>query len=152
PAFRRLTDAPLPALDGAGDEVMLLPAPGTPQLVEAQRPDVAVGHLDVLFPVLHGTFGGDGTRQGLLGLADIAYVGAGVLGSAVGMDKDVQKRLLQAAGIPVVPFLVATFAAWPDTQELEARAAALGLPLFVKPANLGSSVGITKVKTLDGLR
>jgi D-alanine-D-alanine ligase len=152
PTFRQLTDSPLPALNGAGHEIMLLPAPGTPQLIEPQRPSVSVGSLDVLFPVLHGTFGEDGTVQGLLDLADIAYVGAGVLGSAVGMDKDVQKRLLQAAGIPVVPFLTASFALWPDTEGFEERALRLGLPLFVKPANLGSSVGITKVKSLDHLR
>jgi D-alanine-D-alanine ligase len=152
PAFRQLTDNPLPALDGAGQEIMLLPAPGTPQFIEPQRPSVSVGSLDVLFPVLHGTFGEDGTVQGLLDLADIAYVGAGVLGSAVGMDKDVQKRLLHAAGIPVVPFLTASVALWPDTAAFEERAGRLGLPLFVKPANLGSSVGITKVKSLDHLR
>jgi D-alanine-D-alanine ligase len=153
PAFRRLTDTPLAVLNAAGHEVMLLPAPGTPQLVEPQRPSVSVDHLDVLFPVLHGTFGEDGTVQGLLDLADIAYVGAGVLGSAVGMDKDVQKRLLHAAGIAVVPFLTGTFSAvWPDTEEFEERVAKLGLPLFVKPANLGSSVGITKVKSLDHLQ
>ena len=109
-------------------------------------------HLDVVFPVLHGTFGDDGTVQGLLELADIPYVGAGVLGSAVGMDKDVQKRLLQAAGVPVVPFLTVTPATWSAAPEaVRAHAASLGLPVFVKPANLGSSVGITKVTTLDAL-
>jgi D-alanine-D-alanine ligase len=152
PAFRRITEAVLPALNGTGSEVMLLPAPGMGQLVEAERPGRPLGRLDVVFPVVHGTYGEDGTVQGLFDLADIPYVGAGVLGSAIGMDKDVQKRLLHAAGIPVVPFLTATASGWAaEQQSLAARAAELGLPLFVKPANLGSSVGITKVKTLDGL-
>lgn len=103
--------------------------------------------LDVVFPVLHGTFGEDGTIQGLLELADIPYVGAGVLASAVGMDKDVQKRLFRDAGLPIVPFH-----AFPRTQwqaEREDVSALLRqrfkFPLFVKPANLGSSVGMTRV-------
>src|SRR5437016_7849581 len=97
--------------------------------------------VDVIFPVLHGTYGEDGTVQGLFELADVPYVGAGVLGSALGMDKDVQKRVLRAAGIPVVPFVVATRTIWErDPRQIAERAIALGLPLFVKPANLGSSV------------
>jgi D-alanine-D-alanine ligase len=152
PAFRQLTDAALPALNGTGNEVMLSAAPGTRSLIETARPSVPIAQLDVVFPVVHGTFGEDGTVQGLLELADIPYVGAGVLGSAVGMDKDVQKRLLQAAGVAVVPFLTTTRTRWAaEAPALSAQAAALGLPLFVKPANLGSSVGITKVKTFDRL-
>ncbi len=97
----------------------------------------------VVFPVLHGTFGEDGTVQGLLELGDVAYVGAGVLGSAIGMDKDVAKRLLRDAGIPVVDFTVVTAAAFArDPAAALAGSARLGWPLFVKPVNAGSSVGV----------
>ena len=107
---------------------------------------------DVVFPVLHGTYGEDGTVQGLLELADVAYVGAGHLGSAVGMDKDVTKRLLAHAGIPVVPWRVCTAAGLHrDPDGVLARVAALGFPLFIKPANAGSSVGVSKVKSLAEL-
>jgi D-alanine-D-alanine ligase len=150
--FRQLTDSPLPALDSSGTEVLLPPTPGRHDLIVSGKASVPLDRLDVLFPVLHGTFGEDGTIQGLLDLADIPYVGSGVLGSAVGMDKDVQKRLLKAAGIPVVPFLATTRHRWEvDAHAIETEAAEIGLPLFVKPANLGSSVGISKVKTLDAL-
>ena len=100
--------------------------------------------VDVAFPVLHGPFGEDGTVQGMLKLANVPFVGAGVLGSAVGMDKDVMKRLLRDAGIPIGKFLVFQRE---DKKTLSyARIKKrLGLPLFVKPANLGSSVGISKV-------
>ncbi len=152
PAFRRLTDAALPALDASGDEVFLLPTPANGQLIAPDRSAAPVDRLDVVFPVLHGPYGEDGTIQGLLELADVAYVGAGVLGSAVGMDKDMQKRVLSAAGVPVVPFVTLTQRDWvTDSDSITRRVAGLGLPLFVKPANLGSSVGITKVKTLDAL-
>jgi D-alanine-D-alanine ligase len=153
PAFHQLTNAALPALDGTGTEVLLPPRPGKHDLIVPSEPTASLGQLDVLFPVLHGTYGEDGTIQGLLELADIPYVGSGVLGSAVGMDKDIQKRLLQAAGIPVVPFLTVTRRQWEtDDRAVIAAATSLGLPVFVKPANLGSSVGISKVKTLEGLR
>jgi D-alanine-D-alanine ligase len=107
--------------------------------------------VDVVFPVLHGTFGEDGTVQGLLKMADIPFVGAGVLGSAVGMDKDVMKRLLRDAKIPIAKFLVCERAASREIQ-FAAVKRALGLPLFVKPANLGSSVGISKVNSRDQFR
>ena len=100
--------------------------------------------VDVVFPVLHGPFGEDGTVQGLLKLANLPFVGAGVLGSAVGMDKDVMKRLLRDAGIPVAKFMVFDSASKNDTGFRRLRRQ-LGLPMFVKPANLGSSVGISKV-------
>jgi D-alanine-D-alanine ligase len=101
--------------------------------------------LDVVFPVLHGPNGEDGTVQGLLELAGVAYVGSGVAGSAVSMDKDLAKRLLRDAGIPVVPFLAMTGR---DRQAYGAVAAALGSPdLFVKPARLGSSVGISRARS-----
>jgi D-alanine-D-alanine ligase len=107
---------------------------------------------DVVFPVLHGTYGEDGTVQGLLELADVAYVGAGHLGSAIGMDKDVAKRLCMQAGIPVVPWRLITAAAHRrDPAAAQAVAAALGFPLFVKPANAGSSVGVSKVKSAAAL-
>ena len=99
--------------------------------------------IDVVFPILHGPFGEDGTVQGLLRLADVAFVGPGVLGSAVGMDKDVMKRLLRDAGIPIGKFLVATDSAPVSFTTAEKE---LGLPIFVKPANLGSSVGVSKVR------
>jgi D-alanine-D-alanine ligase len=105
--------------------------------------------LDVIFPILHGPFGEDGTVQGLLKLADIPFVGAGVLGSATGMDKDVMKRLLRDAGIPIGKFMtLKSGRALPSFTELRAD---LGLPLFVKPANMGSSVGISKVHNEDEL-
>jgi D-alanine-D-alanine ligase len=105
-----------------------------------------LGHLDVIFPVLHGTFGEDGTVQGLLELAGIAYVGAGVLGSAAGMDKDVMKRLFRERGLPIVPYLAIRRM---DIQ-VNLRKVCLEItkkfryPVFVKPANLGSSVGVSK--------
>lgn len=100
--------------------------------------------VDVVFPVLHGPFGEDGTVQGLLKLANVPFVGAGVLGSAIGMDKDAMKRLLRDAKLPVAKFLVFDQGS-ARTIDFAAVKRALGLPLFVKPANLGSSVGITKV-------
>ena len=109
-----------------------------------------IGTLDVLFPVLHGTFGEDGTVQGLFELAAVPYVGAGVLASAVGLDKAVQKVLFEAAGLRVVPHEVVHEREWEEDRDaVEARAAGLGLPVFVKPATLGSSVGITKVKRIE---
>ena len=95
--------------------------------------------VDVVFPVLHGTMGEDGTVQGLLEMADLPYVGCGVLGSALGMDKDTSKRLAAAAGLPILPYHTITNPA-------QASGKGLSLPWFVKPARLGSSVGISKVK------
>jgi D-alanine-D-alanine ligase len=100
--------------------------------------------LDVVFPILHGPFGEDGTIQGFLKLADIPFVGPGVLGSAVGMDKDAMKRLLRDAGIPIGKFLtLKSHERLPSFAEIEA---ALGKPFFIKPANMGSSVGISKIR------
>ena len=103
-------------------------------------------NVDVIFPVLHGTFGEDGTIQGLLELADIAYVGAGVLGSAAGMDKDVMKALFRTAGLPIVKHVTVLRSAWERSpnQTVKQVENKLGYPVFVKPANLGSSVGISK--------
>ena len=102
-------------------------------------------NVDVIFPVLHGTFGEDGTIQGLLELADIPYVGAGVLGSAAGMDKDIMKSLFIAAKIPIVKHVTVLRSAWEkDPKKVERLVGRLKYPVFVKPANLGSSVGISK--------
>lgn len=104
--------------------------------------------IDVAFPVLHGPFGEDGTIQGLLKLMDVPFVGARVLGSAVGMDKDVQKRLLNYAGIPTTEFIACSKSDFKLTKsDFVSIKKRLGLPFFVKPANLGSSVGINKVKS-----
>ncbi len=108
--------------------------------------------LDVVFPVLHGPFGEDGTVQGLLELGAVPYVGSGVLASAAGMDKAAMKALFAARGLPQTPHAVVTHFEWTRQRAThEAAIAALGLPVFVKPANLGSSVGISKVKTADAL-
>jgi D-alanine-D-alanine ligase len=114
----------------------------------AAEPAVGTG-LDVVFPVLHGTFGEDGTIQGLFELADIAYVGSGVLGSAAGMDKDAMKRMFYAAGLPLTPHVTLLRSEWKTDAKkcVKAVEKALRYPVFVKPANLGSSVGISKVKT-----
>ena len=113
------------------------------------EPGALTRSLDVVFPVLHGTFGEDGTIQGLLELADLAYVGSGVLGSAAGMDKDAMKKLFTAAGLPQTPYVAILRSEWRTDparcQKLIEKS--LNYPLFVKPANLGSSVGISKVKT-----
>lgn len=106
-------------------------------------------HVDVFFPVLHGTYGEDGTIQGLFEMADVAYVGAGVLGSSVGMDKGLFKDVMRARGIPVVDSLVLTRGQIQNELEGSVRQIeeAYGYPVFVKPANLGSSVGITKCRS-----
>lgn len=106
--------------------------------------------LDVIFPVLHGPKGEDGAIQGFLELANLPYVGPGILGSAVGMDKDVMKRLLRDAGIRVTDFITVTARDLSTLQPGEVIEK-FGLPLFVKPANMGSSVGVTKVESTDGL-
>ncbi|HTE40346.1 MAG TPA: D-alanine--D-alanine ligase family protein [Steroidobacteraceae bacterium] len=128
-------------------------APINPLLLAASSPSSASSNSDddrveIVFPVVHGTRGEDGAMQGLLELAGIPYVGSGVLGSAIGMDKDITKRLLIEAGIPVARFMTFRkheFAAHPLTTCR--KAACLGFPLFAKPANLGSSVGVSKVST-----
>jgi D-alanine-D-alanine ligase len=123
-------------------------AKGEPAALTAEP--AAHGAVDVIFPVLHGTYGEDGTIQGLFDLANIPYVGAGVLGSAVGMDKDVMKRLLRDASLPVVDFWTIKKNEIDAFVEKDSRS--LPYPVFVKPANLGSSVGISKVHGLSELR
>ena len=106
-------------------------------------------NVDVIFPVLHGTFGEDGTIQGLLELADLAYVGSGVLGSAAGMDKDIMKSLFRSAGLPIVKHVTLLRSDWDsDPKKAEKMVdRVLKYPVFVKPANLGSSVGISKARS-----
>ena len=138
-----------------GEGVVVPPVPGenhsalVPFETDSRELRAAVNPVDVdiIFPVLHGTFGEDGTIQGLLELADIAYVGAGVLGSAAGMDKDVMKRLFRDAGLPIVKHVTILRSAWREQPRKVRKQieAALKYPVFVKPANLGSSVGISKV-------
>ena len=106
----------------------------------------SLGDIDVVFPILHGRFGEDGTVQGFLELLDLPYVGAGLLMSAIGMDKHTTKQVLKAAGVPVVPWATLTRAELDRDPELwERRVRSLGLPVFVKPARAGSSVGVSKV-------
>jgi D-alanine-D-alanine ligase len=139
-------------LVAAGRELAVPVHPENQDVVNADGSRPLLASDDVVFPVLHGTYGEDGTVQGLLELADIAYVGPGHLGSAIGMDKDVTKRLLAQAGIPVVPWrMVTAHAMKRDPAGCLALASELGFPAFVKPANAGSSVGVSKVKSVADL-
>lgn len=127
------------------------PAPGASGSDVEQAVVTGLG-LDVVFPVLHGPYGEDGTVQGLLELANVPYVGPGVMASAVGMDKSAMRTMFKAQGLPVAPWKTFTRRDWDrDAAGVQTTALALGLPVFVKPANLGSSVGISKVKTPDAL-
>jgi len=143
------------AVLAAGEAVVVPPEPvhrANPSLAPFQTDTLArrasdrAINVDVIFPVLHGTFGEDGTIQGLLELADIPYVGAGVLGSAAGMDKDIMKALFRATGLPIVKHVTILRSDWDhDAKKVEKKIEkALKYPMFVKPANLGSSVGISK--------
>jgi D-alanine-D-alanine ligase len=139
-----------------GREAHLLAHPSDEQLVTYEKGEGAqitgMG-LDLVFPVLHGPYGEDGTIQGLLELANIPYVGAGVLASAVGMDKAVAKLVFAARGLPQAKYVVVLRQQWiAQPPQVEAHVAkTLGYPVFVKPANLGSSVGISKAKTAEEL-
>lgn len=137
-------DPTLIALNLVDDQVAVVPGKRLEHLVSLSGL-APFGPVDVVFPVLHGPFGEDGTVQGLLKLLDVPFVGAGVLGSAVAMDKDVMKRLLREARIPIARFRVfgRSLAGRIDFNDVKGQ---LGLPLFIKPANLGSSVGINKVE------
>jgi D-alanine-D-alanine ligase len=131
-------------------EISLDQEPGSRALVGA---DGSRTRIDVVFPVMHGPFGEDGSIQGFLEMVGVPYVGAGVLASAVGMDKAVQKVLFAAAGLPGVPYDVVHEREWEeDPEAVDARAAHLGYPLFAKPAALGSSIGIEKVEEASRLR
>lgn len=133
----------VPPMPGADHSSLIPFETGAHELRAAVHPV----DVDIIFPVLHGTFGEDGTIQGLLELADIAYVGAGVLGSAAGMDKDVMKRLFRDAGLPIVKHVTVLRSTWQEQPKKVRKQIenALKYPVFVKPANLGSSVGISKV-------
>ena len=133
PSVTAATAVVLPGDPTAGGLSVLSPGAGAARLL---------GAVDVVFPVLHGAYGEDGTIQGLLELAGTPYVGSGVLASAAAMDKEFTKRLLLAAGLPVADYAAVRPGQWPTEEELER----LGLPVFVKPARAGSSIGITKVK------
>ncbi len=138
----------VPQVQPAESDVVLPLATGSRSLtsVAPGAAPVDLGEIDVVFPLLHGPFGEDGTIQGLLELADIPYVGSGVLASAVMMDKHYMKIVFAAAGLPIGPYVVLTDRQWrQDPQECERRVAELGWPVFVKPARAGSSVGITRV-------
>ncbi len=142
----------LPEVLKTGRRVMLTADPTEAALMPLDR-GAGAQRLDVIFPVLHGTYGEDGTIQGMLDLAGLPYVGAGVLGSAIGMDKDVAKRLCQTEGIPVVPWVTVHRWEWEKDpvavkSEIEEK---FPYPVFVKPATLGSSVGMTKVHKADEL-
>jgi len=143
---------PAPRIGRGGLEAHLLAHPAEEQIMTIERgstPAIAGLALDVVFPVLHGPYGEDGTVQGLLELANIPYVGAGVLASAVAMDKAVAKLVFAARGLPQVKYLVVLRQNWlsgPAAVSADV-ASQLGYPVFVKPANLGSSVGISKVKS-----
>jgi D-alanine-D-alanine ligase len=147
------TDKVLASVIAQGEAVLLPPVPSSTLLpaegsgIGKHPQGLGITAVDAVFPVMHGTFGEDGTIQGLFELADIAYVGSGVLGSAAGMDKDVMKRLFASAGLPITKHLTFLRNEWKAsprkaTAKIEAE---LKYPLFVKPANLGSSVGISKV-------
>jgi D-alanine-D-alanine ligase len=150
PATLAIQGGTLPEVTSAAGSAVVLPAdPTSGGLVVLDPADGAraLGDVDVVFPVLHGSYGEDGTIQGLLEMAGVPYVGAGVFASAAGMDKEFTKKLATAAGIPVGPYVVLR-----SGQHLSpADKDRLGLPLFVKPARAGSSFGITKVNSYDDL-
>jgi len=143
----------LPDVLRQGHRVMLSADPSVGALLPLEERAAGSQRVDVIFPVLHGTFGEDGTVQGLLDLAGLPYVGSGVIGSAVGMDKDMAKRLFLQAGLPVGEFLAILRSEWESGREriLKAVAKKFRFPLFVKPATLGSSVGMTKVHKREEL-
>lgn len=141
-------DAPAGELPGVGEEGRSVALdPGARGLTEA-------GRIDVVFPLLHGPYGEDGTLQGMLELAGIAYVGSGVLASALGMDKEMQKRVFESNGIPVVPWIHVHEHRWRRNPEAVARIAhdEIGFPCFAKPAALGSSVGVARCENEVELR
>ena len=145
------SDPKLIALSGSAPEVVPMEREGATLALVSRQDGRQLQEVDVFFPIIHGTFGEDGSLQGLLRLLNVPYVGAGVLGSAVGMDKGVMKRLLKEAGLPS-PLFVEVRRHEIEGIDGQALAAAVGgFPVFVKPSNLGSSVGISKVKNIEGL-
>jgi D-alanine-D-alanine ligase len=151
PALLALSGRELPSVKD-GQAIALPGDPTAGGLVPLEDGPALLGSVDVVFPVLHGPYGEDGTLQGLLELADVPYVGSGVLASAAAMDKAVAKKLLAAVGIAVAPAVVVRAARWADDRDgVVDEVRALGLPVFVKPARGGSSIGITRVSELGDL-
>jgi D-alanine-D-alanine ligase len=149
-----LAASSLPEVVPSQRTVTLAEIGGEHQLIVASPNEVPqeLGTVDVVFPLLHGPFGEDGTIQGLLELSDTRYVGAGVLASAVGMDKHYMKVVFEAAGLQVGPYIAVTDRQWrKDADSVRKQVDRLGFPVFVKPARAGSSMGITKVDSLDEL-
>ena len=149
-----LTAGALPEVTPGEKTVSLAHLGGGHQLVvsEASQIPQELGAVDVVFPLLHGPWGEDGTLQGMLELSDTRYVGAGVLASALGMDKHFMKVVFESAGLAVGPYIAVTDREWSvDPEKVRERVAALGFPVFVKPARAGSSMGISKVDSLDEL-
>ena len=145
----------LPSVDGDGPGVVVPTSTSDRSLVTLRAGEVprTLGEVDVVFPLLHGPFGEDGTIQGLLELGDVPYVGSGVLASAAGMDKHYMKVLLAGHGLPVGPYAVVTDRQWgTDPDAALATLEPLGLPVFVKPARAGSSIGISRVDDAADLR
>ena len=130
-------------------EVSLNATSGSGELVHRTHGEYEAVNVDVFFPALHGPYGEDGTIQGLFEMANVPYTGCGVLASSVGMDKLISKALWEQAGLPVIPYIGTTKKTWIDSREevIHRVELELGYPLFVKPSNMGSSVGITKVKS-----
>jgi D-alanine-D-alanine ligase len=155
PAVWELRSDRLPEVTaGSGSEVVLSSSTDGPQLQVLETGSVpeVLAQVDVVFPVLHGPFGEDGTVQGLLELADVRYVGSGVLASAVGMDKHYMKLVFAAHGLPVGPYVVVTPRDWSQRREdVLTKVKGLRLPVFVKPARAGSSLGVTRVDDLADL-
>ncbi len=142
--IKALSDKSLPPM---ADPVSLVCMKGRPELFSLESKKTS--SVDIAFPVLHGTFGEDGCIQGLFKMANLPFVGCGVLGSAVGMDKEVMKRLLIEAKIPAAKYQV-IYSHMPQTYEVLAKD--LGTPFFIKPANAGSSVGVHKIKSADDFK
>jgi D-alanine-D-alanine ligase len=144
----------MPEVRPGAETVRLAGGAGRPGLVVTRPNEVPreLGDVDVVFPLLHGAFGEDGTVQGLLELADVRYVGAGVLASAVGMDKHFMKVAFKAAGLTVGPYIAVTDKEWRrDPEGVRAAVDRLGYPVFVKPCRAGSSVGISRVERPEDL-
>lgn len=135
-------------LESVGNEVFIVPAAGKTAEILELKSGKRLGKVDVVFAILHGPYGEDGTMQGYLRLLGLPYVGPGVLGSAVGMDKDFTKRILRDAGLPI-PKFVALRRHETATHSFEALKKELGLPFFLKPANMGSSVGVHKISSQE---
>ncbi|GAA4718645.1 D-alanine--D-alanine ligase family protein [Pedococcus ginsenosidimutans] len=146
------TSTPEVTADGAGVVIPLATTDRTLVALEPREVPKSLGEVDVVFPLLHGPFGEDGTIQGLFEMADIRYVGSGVFASAAGMDKHHMKVIFAGAGLPVGPYVVITDAQWRrDPAAAMDAVAALTYPVFVKPARAGSSMGISKVSTPEAL-